>query len=67
MNTANVTETVEKSKTVSIAPMMDWTDRHFRYFARLISPNIRLYTEMVTTGALLHGDRERFLRFSDTC
>ncbi|MBK9584772.1 MAG: tRNA dihydrouridine(20/20a) synthase DusA [Alphaproteobacteria bacterium] len=65
MNTANVTETVEKSKTVSIAPMMDWTDRHFRYFARMISPNIRLYTEMVTTGALLHGDRERFLRFSE--
>jgi tRNA-dihydrouridine synthase A len=65
MNTANVTETVEKSKTVSIAPMMDWTDRHFRYFARLISPNIRLYTEMVTTGALLHGDRERFLRFDN--
>jgi len=65
MNTANVTETQEKSKTVSIAPMMDWTDRHFRYFARLIAPNVRLYTEMVTTGALLHGERERFLRFSE--
>lgn len=65
MNTANVTETPQKSKTVSIAPMMDWTDRHFRYFARLIAPNVRLYTEMVTTGALLHGDRARFLRFSE--
>ncbi len=43
--------------------MMDWTDRHCRYFHRLIAPNIRLYTEMITTGALLHGDQERFLRF----
>lgn len=65
MNTANVTETPQKSKTVSVAPMMDWTDRHCRFFMRLISPNVRLYTEMVTTGALLHGDRERFLRFSE--
>ncbi len=48
---------------VSVAPMMDWTDRHCRYFHRLIAPNVALYTEMVTTGALLHGDRERFLRF----
>ena len=65
MNSANVSETVKKSKTVSIAPMMDWTDRHFRFFARLITPNIRLYTEMVTTGAIIHGDRERFLRFDN--
>ena len=50
---------------ISIAPMMDWTDRHYRYFARLISPNAYLYTEMITTGALLHGDQERFLRFND--
>lgn len=49
---------------VSVAPMMDWTDRHCRYFHRLISPNTMLYTEMVTTGALIHGDRERFLRHS---
>lgn len=41
---------------------MDWTNRHCRYFHRLISPNAVLYTEMVTTGALLHGDAERFLR-----
>ena len=46
-----------------IAPMLDWTDRHFRYFARLISPNALLYTEMVSTGALLHGDVQRFLEF----
>lgn len=48
---------------VSIAPMMDWTDRHCRYFLRQISPHVRLYTEMVTTGAIMHGDHERFLRF----
>ena len=51
-------------RPVSIAPMLDWTDRHCRYFHRLLSPNILLYTEMVTTGALIHGDRERFLRFN---
>lgn len=43
--------------------MMDWTDRHCRVFHRLIAPEIRLYTEMVTTGAILHGEAERFLRF----
>lgn len=43
--------------------MMDWTDRHDRYFLRLISRHARLYTEMVTTGALLHGDVDRHLRF----
>jgi tRNA-dihydrouridine synthase A len=54
---------MENKLEISIAPMMDWTDRHCRYFHRLISPNAVLYTEMVTTGALLHGDAERFLRF----
>lgn len=43
--------------------MMDWTDRHDRYFLRLHSRHARLYTEMITTGALLHGNRERFLKF----
>lgn len=48
-----------------IAPMMDWSDRHCRYFWRLLSKKARLYTEMVTTGALLHGnDVERFLDFN---
>lgn len=42
--------------------MMDWTDRHFRYFARQLSQRTLLYTEMVTTGALLHGDASRLLR-----
>lgn len=51
-------------KSVSIAPMMDWTDRHCRFFHRLLSPSALLYTEMVTTGALIFGDRERHLRFS---
>ena len=46
-----------------IAPMMDWTDRHCRYFLRLITPHARLYTEMITTGALLHGDLARHLDF----
>ncbi|WP_052481403.1 tRNA dihydrouridine(20/20a) synthase DusA [Gilvimarinus agarilyticus] len=44
--------------------MMDWSDRHCRFFWRLLSKNTLLYTEMVTTGALIHGDRERFLAFS---
>ncbi len=46
-----------------VAPMMDWTDRHCRYFHRLLSRRTRLYTEMVTTGALIHGDRHRHLDF----
>ncbi|MES2940369.1 MAG: tRNA dihydrouridine(20/20a) synthase DusA [Pseudomonadota bacterium] len=48
---------------LSVAPMMDWTDRHCRYFHRLLSRHARLYTEMVTTGALLHGDVPRHLDF----
>ena len=50
-------------KVISVAPMMDWTDRHCRYFHRLLAPSITLYTEMVTTGALIQGDSERFLRY----
>ncbi|HSW14676.1 MAG TPA: tRNA dihydrouridine(20/20a) synthase DusA [Solimonas sp.] len=49
-----------------VAPMMDWTDRHCRFFLRLMSKHARLYTEMVTTGAIIHGDRDRFLRFDPT-
>ncbi len=51
------------NRTVSIAPMMGYTDRHARYFLRLISKHVLLYTEMVTTGAVLHGDRDKLLRF----
>ena len=49
---------------MSVAPMMDWTDRHCRYFHRLLSRHALLYTEMVTTGALIHGDVARHLRFN---
>jgi len=49
---------------LSVAPMMDWTDRHCRYFHRLLSKNALLYTEMVTTGALIHGDVPRHLQFN---
>ena len=48
---------------LSVAPMLDWTDRHCRRFHRLITQRTRLYTEMVTTGALLHGDQHRHLDF----
>ncbi len=47
----------------SVAPMMDWTDRHCRVFHRLMSRRARLYTEMLTTGAIIHGNRERLLGF----
>ena len=46
---------------MSVAPMMDWTDRHCRFFHRLLSRHALLYTEMVTTGALVHGDVARHL------
>lgn len=49
---------------MSVAPMMDWTDRHCRYLHRLLTRHTLLYTEMVTTGALLHGDVLRHLRFN---
>lgn len=48
---------------VSVAPMMDWTDRHCRFFLRLLSRQMKLYTEMVTTGAILHGKAERLLTY----
>ncbi len=47
-----------------VAPMLDWTDKHCRYFHRLLSKNVLLYTEMVTTGALIHGNAQRFLDFN---
>lgn len=50
---------------VSIAPMMDWSDRHYRYFMRRITRRTLLYTEMKTTGAVLFGERERILGFSE--
>lgn len=49
---------------VSVAPMMDWTDKHCRFFYRLISKNVQLYTEMITTKAILRGDKNRLLDFN---
>lgn len=48
----------------SVAPMMDWTDRHCRFFHRLLTRQALLYTEMITADAVIHGDRERLLGFS---
>jgi len=55
---------VLNSKIFAVAPMMDWTDRHCRVLHRLLSARARLYTEMVTADAILHGDRERLIGFS---
>jgi tRNA-dihydrouridine synthase A len=56
---------VATGRRLSVAPMMDWTDRHCRVFHREISKHTWLYTEMVTTGALVYGDVERHLRFNE--
>jgi len=48
----------------SVAPMMDWTDRHCRFFHRLLTRRARLYTEMVTAGAVIYGPRERLIGFN---
>lgn len=52
---------VDIDRRLSVAPMMDWTDRHCRFFHRLIAPNALLFTEMVTAEAVLHGDLDRLL------
>jgi tRNA-dihydrouridine synthase A len=51
-------------RQISVAPMMDWTDRHCRFFLRQFSPRALLYTEMITAAAILRGDRKRLLKFS---
>ncbi len=53
------------NRTLSVAPMMDWTDRHCRYLHRLLSKHALLYTEMVTAPAVIHGDRDRLLGFHE--
>ena len=60
---ANTTDFVPAHR-VSIAPMLDWTNRHCRYFHRLLTKNAMLYTEMVTTGAIIHGKGD-YLRFDE--
>ncbi|EXJ11115.1 MULTISPECIES: tRNA dihydrouridine(20/20a) synthase DusA [Nitrincola] len=69
LNAVELAATVDKGITLknhrfSVAPMMDWTDKHCRYLHRLISKHTVLYTEMVTTGALIHGDTKRFLAYN---
>jgi tRNA-dihydrouridine synthase A len=54
---------IDINRKFSIAPMMEWTDRHCRFFHRLLTRRALLYTEMVTTGAVLHGDRARLIGF----
>jgi tRNA-dihydrouridine synthase A len=61
--TSKPTKTLDR--TFCTAPMMDWSDRHCRFFWRQLTSQAVLYTEMVTTGALIHGDRERFLNYND--
>ncbi|MBT8112986.1 MAG: tRNA dihydrouridine(20/20a) synthase DusA [Gammaproteobacteria bacterium] len=56
---------MSESHKFSVAPMLHCTDRHFRYLARLLSKKCFLYTEMITTGALIYGNRERWLRLHD--
>ena len=52
--------------TVSVAPMMDWTDKHCRYFYRLLSSRVQLYTEMITAKAILNGDKNRLLDYNNS-
>lgn len=55
----------KENKRISLAPMIDWTTAHYRIFARLFNPDIYLYTEMISTGAILKGDTAHHLRFFD--
>jgi tRNA-dihydrouridine synthase A len=54
---------MDVDRTLSVAPMMDWTDRHCRFFHRLLTRHALLYTEMITTGAVIRGERARLLRY----
>ena len=65
-NADNSTITAASESVVAIAPMMDWTDRHCRYFLRCISPSVRLYTEMLTSAAVVHGDADRLLAYDES-
>lgn len=62
MSVGKVSELIDRR--ISVAPMMDWTDRHCRYFLRQFSPALLLYTEMINSNAILRGDRNRLLQFS---
>ena len=60
---SNDPQAIRKAARLSVAPMMDWTDRHCRYLHRLMTKETLLYTEMVTAPAVIHGDRDRLLGF----
>ncbi|MEM9965555.1 MAG: tRNA dihydrouridine(20/20a) synthase DusA [Asticcacaulis sp.] len=60
-----MTDTYARSHRFSVAPMMDWTDRHCRAFHRTLTKNALLYTEMVTSKAIIHGDRDRLIGYND--
>ena len=62
----HIDKTIESTKEprISVAPMMDWTTKDYRFFARLFNPNVVLYTEMVTTGAIIYGGANRHLDFN---
>lgn len=62
--TATQTAKLVPSYRFSVAPMLDWTDRHYRYFMRGLTKHALLYTEMITTGALLYGDAARYLAYN---
>ena len=61
-----MTPTASLSRRLSVAPMMDWTTRDYRYLARMISRHTLLYTEMVTAHAVIHGARDYLLGYDDT-
>lgn len=56
---------IKPNQRISVAPMMGWTDKHDRFFLRLISPNAWLYTVMITTGAIIHGDAKFHLEYNE--
>lgn len=64
MNAENPAKSI--NRRFSTAPMMDWSDKHCRFFWRLLTKHSLFYTEMVTTGAVIHGDRQRFLDYNET-
>ena len=53
-----------KNKKIYVAPMMQYTDKHDRYFLRIISKNVILFTEMIPTNAIIHGNKEKLLKYS---
>ncbi len=60
---SDIVDSVHSPHRLCLAPMLEWTDRHFRYFLRLVCKRIFLYTEMITAGAVLHGDRQKLLEY----